>query len=215
MDMTCQDGRGRFRPGYWHTAPMSRFRTATAALCALVALCACQARAAHPRAATTSATSTEAPFLDATALPPRLAPPTTHVPTTRQCTGQDLRVEANGGDGGGGHDIYWLFAKNVGHGGCTLAGRPTLLIGGRDHPDWRYAGSWFPEQKFPARLQPDQVAVAVISTVPGCEYPKRLWPSPHRYTDFSVVVPGGKAVPVSLDFSSCYVFGVSRWFTEN
>lgn len=198
---------------------MKRLSAVLGVALSTLSLIACQGHRAALPAPRTNASVTPTPgaggFSSRPTLQPQPPAAATRLPTTSRCEDRHLRVEAAGSDAGGGHVIYWISATNVGRNGCTLSGRPKILIARRPQPAWQYAGSWLPEEKVPARLQPGQAALAVITNVPSCEYPKRLWASPHHYTSLSVVLPEGRAVPVSIDFASCYRFGVSRWFTQS
>jgi hypothetical protein len=142
-----------------------------------------------------------------------IMPTTAALPTNRACSTKNLEVSAGGGDGGGQHAIYFVSAKNVGQTGCTLAGRPRVLVAGVAHPTWQYPGSWMPEGPTPAHLQPGASAGLIISTVSSCDFPHRLWEHGRHFTDLAVTMPDGAVKPVEgLTFDTCYQFQVSHWY---
>ncbi len=172
----------------------------------LVALSAvgCASRAGLPAgsAPTSSADAVGViPWVHAATSAPTQSPPTPPAPRStdaRPCTGVDVTERVDGPNGAGGHEIHYVWLRNVSTSTCVLLGYPRVTATGAGLPDVTGTdGSFFPTDG-PANMAPGQESLLGLETDSYCAAHPDGGGDGQLYHRVDVALTGGGRVLVAV-----------------
>lgn len=138
------------------------------------------------------------------------APPVdnTSRPDAAPCLATDLELIGAEMQGAGGHSGTWVRFTNISDARCTLKGYPRLTgVEGVLEPEH---GTFFPQSRRPATVDPAEAAVVVIETSLACEPQTPL----HSLHEVRVLLDDGTSLRTGRDLESSCPIRIGSWYRE-